>query len=85
MKISTLHFEAKHGMLSMREKNFLVENVFRANGEYNNEVKKGFLERLPTSDLPHRNVDWSPISEFRKADSVHDPSRSDRPLGPNLK
>ena len=52
-------------MLPIEERIFLVEHVFRANREYTKEVKQVFLERYPTTDLPHRNmVNLVDISEF---------------------
>ena len=37
---------------SIEERIFLVEHVFRANGEYTEAVKQEFLERFPTTKIP---------------------------------
>ena len=66
-------------VLSIEERIFLVEHVFRANGEYTEAVKQEFLERFPTIELPHRNTVRTLISKFRETGSVHDTSRSGRP------
>ena len=65
-------------VLSVEERIFLVEYVFRANGECTDEVKK-FLERFPATDLPHRNTVRNLIDKFREHGSVHDAPRSGRP------
>ena len=66
-------------VLSIQERIFLVEHVFRANGEYTDDVKNEFLERFPTTDLPHRNTVRNLINKFRETGSVHDATRSGRP------
>ena len=66
-------------VLSIEERIFLVEHVFRANGEYTEAVKQKFLERFPTTEIPHRNTLRTLISKFRETGSVHDASRSSRP------
>ena len=66
-------------VLSVEERIFLVEYVFRANGEYTDEVKKKFLERFPATDLPHRTTVRNLIDKFREDGSVHDAPRLGRP------
>ena len=66
-------------VLSTEERIFLVELVFRANDEYTEAVKQEFLERFPTTELPHTNTIHTLISKFRETRSVHDASRSGRP------
>ena len=65
-------------VLSTEKKIFLVEHVFRANGEYTEAVKQEFLEWFPTTVLPHRNTVRTSISKFRETGSVYDASRSGR-------
>ena len=43
-------------VLSIEERIFLVEHVFRANDEYTEAVNQEYLERFPTTELPHRNT-----------------------------
>ena len=61
-------------VLSIEEWIFLVEHVFRATGEYTEAVKQEFLEKFPTTELPHRNAVRILISKFRESGSVHDAS-----------
>ena len=66
-------------VLSIEERIFLVECVFRSNGDYTEAVKQEFLERFPTTELPHRNTVRTLNRKFRETGSVHDAPRSGRP------
>lgn len=58
---------------------FLVENVFRAGGNYTENVKQTFLEQFPNSRLPHRDTVRDLLNKFHETGSVHDAGRSGRP------
>lgn len=75
------HYQVKFDVmvLSIEERIFLVEYVFRANGEYTDDVKKMFSERFPETDLPHRNTVRNLINKFRMHGSIEDAPRSGRP------
>ena len=75
---SHTHFYVKYGFVD-RERIFLVEYVFCANGEYTDKVKREFLEKFPETDLPHWNTVPNLINKFRKHGSVKGAQRSGRP------
>ena len=66
-------------VLSTEERIFLIEHVFRANGEYTKAVKEKFAKKFPETALPHRNAVRALVNKFRETGSVHDASRSGRP------
>ena len=66
-------------VLSTEERIFLIEHVFRANGEYTEAVKEKFAEKFPATALPHRNAVRALVNKFRETGSVHDACRSCRP------
>ena len=73
---SHTHFYVKYGFVD-RERIFLVEYVFCANGKYTDKVKE-FLEKFPETDLPHWNTVTNLINNFRKHGSVKGAQRSGR-------
>ena len=66
-------------VLSTEERIFLIEHVFRANGEYTKAVKEKFAKKFPETALPHRNAVRALVNKIRETGSVHDASRSGRP------
>lgn len=66
-------------MLSLAERIFLIEHVFRENGKYTNVVEDRFRQQFPNSILPHRNAVRDLINKFRETGSVADAARSGRP------
>ena len=66
-------------MLSIEERIFLVEFVFRNNDKYTESVKDEFQRRFPQTTVPHRDTVRDLISKFRETGSVIDASRSGRP------
>lgn len=65
-------------VLSIEERVFLIEYVFRCNGEYTQDVKAKFLERFPNTVLPFRHTVRSLIDKFRETGSVEDAPKSGR-------
>ena len=77
--IYTRFISTSNMVLSIEERIFLIEYVFRATGEYTDEVKKKFIEKLPEIDLPHRNKVCNLINKFREHGSVKDAPPSSGP------
>ena len=63
-------------MLSIEERIFVVEQVFRAGDKYTQNVKERFREVFPNSNCPHPDTVRDLIEKFRKTGSVHDMPRS---------
>ena len=66
-------------MLTLRERVFLIEHVFRNQDKYTDEVKQQFRSRFHNTVLPHRNTVRDLINKFRETGSVQDAPRSGRP------
>lgn len=66
-------------VLSVDERIFLVEYVFREGDKYSDLVKRKFSEKFPDSIIPHRNAVRTLIEKFRATGSVEDAERSGRP------
>ena len=66
-------------MLTLEERIFLIEHVFRDKDKYTDEVKRQFRNRFPDTVLPHRNAVRDLINKFRETGSVQDAPRSGRP------
>lgn len=66
-------------MLTIEERTFLVEQVFKAGDKYSEVVKQQFQDKFPNSSLPHRDTVRDLISKFRQTGSVMDFDRSGRP------
>ena len=66
-------------MYSIKERVFLVQNVFFERGNYTVKVKQLFAENFPNSKLPHRDTVRDLINKFLETGSVHDAARSGRP------
>ena len=78
MKCALLQSQFR-SMLSLEERIFLVEHVFRNGGHYSEEVQQQFAEAFPHSAAPHRNAVYQLIHKFRTNGSVADAPRSGRP------
>lgn len=66
-------------MLTTEERVFLVEQVFKAGGEYTVSVRQTFNSVFPETTIPHRDTVRDLINKFRSTDSVPDAPRSGRP------
>jgi transposase len=64
--------------LSIEERVFLVEYVFRKGNRYTDLVQKKFAEKFLETPVPHRNAVRRLIGKFREAGSVLDFDRSVR-------
>jgi transposase len=65
--------------LSIEERVFLVEYVFREGNRYTDLVQEQFAEKFPQTPVPHRNAVRRLIEKFRETGSVLDAERSGRP------
>jgi hypothetical protein len=65
-------------VLSMEERVFLVEYVFREGNRHTYLVQEKFAEKFPQTPVPHRNAFRGFIEKFRETD-VFDAERSWRP------
>lgn len=66
-------------VLTIENRVFLVEHVFRNGGKYTDEVIRQFVRKFPDSQVPHRNSVTKLIKKFRETGSVVDAYRSGRP------
>jgi transposase len=66
-------------VLSVEERTFLVEHVFRCGGECTQDAQQRFQARFPETKVPHRNAVWQLIQEFKETGSVCDATRCGRP------
>lgn len=66
-------------VLSIEERIFLVEHVFREGDKYSDLVKRKFSEKFPGTIVPHRNAVRTLIEKFQATGSVEDAERSGRP------
>ena len=51
-------------VLTLQEKIFIVENVFRKGGKYTKEVQELFQEKFGAERLPHRNCVSALLHKF---------------------
>jgi transposase len=65
--------------LSIEERIFLVEYVFRKGNRYTDLVQEQFAEKFPETPVPHRNAFRRLIEKFRETGSVLDAERIGRP------
>jgi transposase len=65
--------------LSIQERVFLAEHVFRVGNRYNDLMQEQFVEKFPETSAPHRNAVRRFIETFRETGSVLDAERSGRP------
>ena len=63
-------------VLTIEQRVFLVEHVFRNNDKYTTEVQELFAQKFPCEDIPHRNGVRNLIVKFRTIGSVLDADRS---------
>ena len=66
-------------VLSLTERIWIVEHVFRAQGEFTEQVRKDFAIAFPDHEVPHRNAVYQLITKFRDTGAVVDAPRSGRP------
>jgi hypothetical protein len=66
-------------VLSIEERLFLVEHVFREGNRYTDLVQEQFFDKLPETPVPHRNAVHRLIAKFRETGSVLEAERSGRP------
>jgi transposase len=66
-------------ILSIEERAFLVEYVFRKGNRYTDLVLGQFAENFPGTPVTHRNAVRRLIEKFRETDSALDAKRSGRP------
>ncbi|CAI9721085.1 Macrophage migration inhibitory factor-like [Octopus vulgaris] len=66
-------------VLTLQERIFIVENVFRDGGKYTKEVQESFQENFGAERLPHRNCVSALLHKFKKTGSVQDKPKSGRP------
>jgi transposase len=72
-------------VLSIEERVFLVEYVFREGNRYTNLVQDQFAKKFPDIPVPHRNAVRMLIEKFRETGSLLDAERSGRPSNFNDK
>jgi transposase len=72
-------------VISIEERVFLVEYVFRVGNRYSDLVQQQFAEQFPQTPVPYRNAVRRPIEKFRETGSVLDAERSGRPSEVNDK
>jgi hypothetical protein len=63
-------------VLSVEERTFLVEHMFRCGGEYTQDVQQRFQAQFPGTKVPHRNALRQLIQKFQEIGSVCDATRS---------
>jgi hypothetical protein len=71
--------------LSIEERVFLVEYVFREDNRYTDLVQQLLAETFPETPVPYRNAVQTLTEKFRETGSVLDAERSGRPLKLNDK
>jgi hypothetical protein len=59
-------------VLSIEERVFIVEYIFREGNRYTNLVQEQFAEQFPETPVPHRNDGRRLIEKFRETGSVLD-------------
>jgi transposase len=72
-------------VLSIEERVFFVECVFREGNRYTGLVQQQFAEKFPETPVPHRKAVRRRIEKFRETGSVLDAERSGRPSNLNDK
>jgi hypothetical protein len=72
-------------VLSIKERVFLVEYLFREGNRYSDLVQEQLAEKFPATPVLHRNAVRRLIEKFRETGSVLDAERSGRPSKPNDK
>jgi transposase len=66
-------------VLSIEERVFLVEYVFREGNRYTDLVQERFLEKFPETFVLHLNAFRRRLEKFRETGLVLDAERSGRP------
>jgi transposase len=66
-------------VLSIEERVFLVEYVFREGNRYAELVQEQFAEKFPDTSVPHRNAFRRLVQKFRETGLLLDAERSERP------
>jgi hypothetical protein len=57
-------------VISIEERVFLVEHVFREGNRYTDLVQEQFAEKFPETPVPHRNAVHRLIEKFSETGSV---------------
>jgi hypothetical protein len=65
--------------LSVEERIFLVEYVFREGNRYIDLVQEQFVEKFPETPVPYRGAFRRLTEKFRETGSMLDAERSGRP------
>jgi transposase len=66
-------------MLSVEERTFLVEHVFRCGGEYTQDVQQRLQAQFLETKVPHCTAVQQLIQKFMQTGSVCNATRSGRP------
>jgi transposase len=66
-------------VLSVEQRTFLLEHVFRCGGEYTQDVQQQFQAQFPETKVPHCNAVRQLIQKFQETGSVCDATISGRP------
>jgi transposase len=66
-------------VLSIEERIFFIENVFKEGNKYTDLVQEKISEKFPQTPVPHCNALRRLIEKFRETGSVLDAKRSGRP------
>jgi transposase len=66
-------------VLSIEERVFLVEYVFREGNRYADVEQEQFAEKFPETPVPHRNAVRRLTEKFRETGSVLEAERCGRP------
>ncbi|KAG8251613.1 hypothetical protein J6590_075500 [Homalodisca vitripennis] len=66
-------------VLSVEERIFLVDHVFREDEMCSDLVKRKFYEKFPDLIIPHRNAVRSLIEKYQATGSVKDAEHNGRP------
>ena len=61
-------------VLTIKQRAFVVEHVFRNGGKCINTVQKRFFKQLPDAEVPHSNAVGGLIKKFRQTGDAKDGS-----------
>jgi hypothetical protein len=66
-------------VLSIEERDFLVEYIFQKGSRYTDLVQEQFAEKFPETPVPHRSAVRRLIEKFHETGSVLDAEQTGRP------
>ena len=72
-------------VLTIKQRAFLIEHVFRNGGKYTNTVQKRFFKQFPDAEAPHHNAVGRLIKKIFQTKDVKDATRTGRPSNTNEK